>query len=400
MRILTLEYECNVPGSKAPLKGGTARFARDFSSAVTAQGHIWLGILQRHSSEGAEWECVAREENKEFYSVRSGAMPISEVATHDSLAHVEGAYARELQALRNTLRHLRPDIVFLNGFSQYSWLLYKAAALENVPIAMQHAGLWVRDLEAFAALCPPHYRQLAKEMEREATEGVTANIFLNEYSKEVLMHDLGIETMPGSHIIPLPHAGWAFSGTYGPKNTATRTIAIVARWDRIKNHDAVLAFAEEVHNRKLPWKIIAVTTIPDTPARAAFKSRYRELIEVVPPMDRDSLYAFFQTLDAAILPSRFDTAPGVVMEAAAAGVPTLISPTVGWVSEYAAAGMEDWVADFNEPVKAVDRLDEQFAHDSWPGVRAFAHAIAENHDPAKVFNSYLSLFSRIASQAA
>lgn len=399
MRILSLDYECNVHGATTPLKGGTARFARDFSQAVVESGHTWLGVLQRRDLRDSPWKCIEESSGKEFYAIASRDVRIEDVAALNSLTEIEERYRPELDALCSAIQHLHPDVVFLNGFSQYSWLLYRAAKEEGVPIAIQHAGLWVRDLEALASLLPPNYQQLAKEMEYDATVGASASIFLNEYSKEVLTQELQLPDMPTSHIIPLPHAGWEFSPVCTPTTIPEKRIAIVARWDRIKNHDAVLAFAEEVKRRALPWKILSVTSIPDTPARAEFKNRYRELIEVLPPMPRDDLYEFFKTLDAAILPSLFETAGGVVMEAAAAGVPTLISPTVGWVSEYETVGMGDWIVDFSNPQTAVDVLVSQFTRTEWAEFCDFARYIEENHDPKRVFAAYLSLFTRISSNA-
>lgn len=395
MRILSLDYECNIRDATVPLKGGTARFARDFSQAVVESGHTWLGVLQRKDLSESPWKCIEESPGKEFYAIASRDMRINEVAALNSLAEIEEKYRSELDALRSVIQHLHPDVVFLNGFSQYSWLLYKAAKAEGIPVAMQHAGLWVRDLAASASSLPPGYIQLGMEMEREATEGVTINIFLNEYSKKVLIRDLSLQYVPGIHIVPLPHAGWDFSGTYTPGDGKERKIGIVARWDRIKNHQAVLAFSDEVHRRKLPWKIVSVTSIPESSINAELKQLYKSSIEVIPVMERDHLRTFYESIDALILPSHFDVSPTVVMESIAVGKPTLISPDVGWVSEYEACGMEDWIIDFSDSSAVVARFEELFARSTWPEVQLFASYVAQHHDPNVVYGRYLSLFEQM-----
>src|SRR3989338_71757 len=173
----------------------------------------------------------------------------------------------------------------------------------------------------------------AKDIEKEAAETASTNIFLNEYSREVFQNTVRPDVMRGSIIIPLPHSGWPFTGNFIPQKRDARILGVVARWDRIKNQGAILAVAEEVNRQRLPWRIRSVTEIPDTPVQADFKARYRELIDILPHMKREALREFYGSVDMMILPSHFDVSPTVVMEAVSVGIPTLISPNVGWVRE-------------------------------------------------------------------
>ena len=185
--------------------------------------------------------------------------------------------------------------------------------------------------------------------------------------------------------------------SFGPKQNTSRTLGIVARWDRIKNHEAVLALAEEIRAQGLPWRIRSVTSIPDTLIKTEFKNRYREFVDVVAPMDRDSLGEFFRASDVLILPSHFDVSPTVVMEAIASGVPTLISLNVGWVSEYEECGMHNWIGDFSRPDTIINQLQNNFARPRWMEALRFADYVKKCHNPDMVFSDYLTLFAKLSS---
>lgn len=391
MRIFSNEYLSSIPNSSYKVKGGPPRFAIDFSAYAVLYGHEWIGLL--HDTKAKDpYEELTGEVRKRFFATSA------QKATHEALREIhekttpEIFFDKEIRVVSDIIRKVSPDVVFINGFSAFAWVLSIAARLVDIPFVIQHAGIWHREVDEYAELFTPEGRALCYQMEREAAEHASANIFLNTYSQEAFKQMVDIQKVPNTHIIPLPHPGWLFAGTFTPRPRDDRVLGVVARWDRIKNQEAILALAETIQSQELPWSVRSVTTIPDTVAKAEFKARYREKIEIVPPMDRDSLREFYKSADVIILPSHFDVSPTVVMEAVATGVPTLISSNVGWVSEYLECGMDEWIADFHNPKSVIRQLQSHFARSQWPEVSRFAEYVKKWHNPKKVYSSYLALF--------
>lgn len=395
MRILTLDYLPNVPGSGKHIKGGAERFARDFSAYATKEGHEWVGVLQHSERERPLIQELPGSAGKRFFSIFSRNAGSEHMSTFASVAEAEVAYEPEVNEMAEVMRLTKPEVVFLNGFIPFSWMLFLAARRERVPVVIQHAGIFAIETAAYADVYPLGYRTLAKQMEREVSEQSVANIFLNEHSRSAFLAHVPVTALPNPRIVRLPHAGWSFPKKFAPTPQKERVIGVVSRWDRIKNHDAVLALAEEIYLQKLPWKLVSVMHLPDTGQKIAFKARYRERIEIVSPMGRDALRDFYRSLDVLILPSHFETVGGVVMEALAEGKPTLVSPGVGWIDEYKKSQMIDWVIDFSDPKKVIERLTDMFSRTTWPELATFAEYVQLAHDPYTIYAEYLELFNEI-----
>lgn len=396
MRVLTNDYHMNLPGSTQSVKGGPQRFSRDFSAFAVAHGIEWQGIVNRAATSEDAAGTTSEAPGKKFFFVESKDSSYEAFRAFDASVSLDALFASEREELARIVGESQPDLVFVNGHSIFTWLLARAAFDADIPVVLQYAGIWKKEIDQYAELFSPASREACDAMERELAERAAANVFLNQASLAAFIESHPGATVRNPRIIPLPHAGWEFTGSYAPSVRTERVIGVVARWDRIKNHDAVLALAEEIVRRGLSWRIVAVTDIPNTDVRADFKKRYRELVTVVPPMERDALKEFYRSLDALILPSHFETAGGVVMEALAEGKPTLIAPAVGWADDYHRHGMDEWVADFKNPSGAVDALEAQFTRASWPEVEAFARAVQSEHSPDRVFSAYLSLFNELA----
>jgi glycosyltransferase involved in cell wall biosynthesis len=394
MRILSPEYASNLPGSTKHMKGGTERFARDFSTFLLEEGHSWIGVVQGPPEQVAAWEACGEEKGKKFFRIGSRAIASAAFESLTSIEEVAQAFEPEIHNFREILREVKPDVVFLNGFIPYSWFLLRAASEEGIPTAFQHAGILAKEMGCYPDLYSEGSLRMMNLLERNATETATANIFLNEHSKTACMELVRPSSMQGVSILPLPHAGWSYREST-PRVRETRSLGVVARWDRIKNHPAVLALAKEIQAQALPWTITAVTTIPATTKNLEFKEEYKSLIKVLAPMDHDDLRVFYRDQDVCLLPSLFETAGGVVAEALAEGTPTLISEGVGWVDEYQATGMDSWIADFSNPKQVVASLKEQFSRTTWPETAKLASDIQEHHDPQKVFTGYLSVFTKL-----
>lgn len=396
MRILSNEYLANIPNSSTGTKGGPARFARDFSSYLSNHGHEWIGVIHDPKAS-VECECVFNTKEKRMYVVSMKKATYEVLYNQDTYIDPEVLFKSEIEYVVGILRKEKIDIVLLNGFASFCWIISAAARVCNIPVVMQYAGLWYKEIDIYADRFHPESRKLCFYMEQDAARHASYNIFLNEYSRDCFFERYPHLVNISSGIIPLPHAGWVFHDVVN-QSREQRTIGVVARWDRIKNHAGVLSLAEAIKKANLPWKIQSVTSIPNTDIQKEFKERYKEIIEVLPNMNREEIQKFFQSCDMVILPSVFDVSPTVVMEAIACGVPTLISPGVGWVSEYKKSGMDSWIVDFSDGDSVIHRMQEIFARTQWSEVSVFAQLVREFHDSRRVFEQYISVFLKIKSK--
>jgi len=396
MRILSPEYASNLPGSTKYMKGGTERFARDFSAFLVEQGHTWIGVLQGIAAQTAAWEACGEDEGKQFFCIGSRTIASAAFESMTSVEEVAQAFEPEISNFREMLREVKPDVVFLNGFIPYSWFLLRAASEEGIPISFQHAGILAKEMSCYPDFYSESSFHVMKLLERNATEVAAANIFLNEHSKNACMELVRPVSIKGVSILPLPHAGWSYRDS-APRVSEERSLGVVARWDRIKNHRAVLRLAKEIQNQALPWTITAVTTVPATNKNLEFKKEYKSFIQVLAPMDHGALRVFYKEQDVCLLPSLFETAGGVVAEALAEGTPTLISEGVGWVDEYHETGMDSWIADFTNPKQVVATLKEHFSRAAWPETARLASHIQKHHDPKKIFTEYVSIFNNLTT---
>lgn len=397
MRILTNDYLSNLPGATMPTKGGPPRFSHDFSAFTTDAGHTWIGVVN-NPAERSTIPADLADSQRQYYFV-----PTREAVLRDTFKELgEGEpfihlFDEEQKAIEQIIDAAQPDLVFLNGFSVFVWIFARAAFAKNIPVVIQHAGIFIREVDAYHELFSKASRDACAAMEKEATERAAANIFLNESSKRAFVESHPDAVIANPHTIPLPHAGWSFDQVVAHPERTERVIGAVARWDRIKNHEALLALAEEIQRQGLPWKVRVVTGIPKTPERLEYKTAYRTHLEVVAPMERYALKAFYASLDVLVLPSHFDTVGGVVMEALAEGRPTLIAPSVGWVDEYKDSGMDDWIVSFNDSSEVVARLAAQFTREAWPEVQKLSEHVQYAHNPTAVYAAYLALFSSLVT---
>jgi glycosyltransferase involved in cell wall biosynthesis len=397
VRILSNDYLANVPGSDRVAHGGPANFARNFSAYAIEGGHEWIGLILRTTKGKAmRIQTMVTTPRSRYIGYFLPEAPLERLFKIKKKVDPRIYFATEVARLRRFMQETEPDLLFLNGYSVYSWLLLEAAAREGLPIVIQHAGIACIEYEIYKHLYTDAAREVFLEMERDIVRQVSKQVFLNEYSRQVFSKHVLRVPKDQSIIIPLPYEikEWDQAARKKPRRIEKREVVIgcVARWDRIKNHAAVLDLARLAHEQGLPWRFESVTTVPQTKLFRQFKDEYQKHITVCAPMDRRALANFYRRMDVLILPSHFDVSPTVVMEAAGAGKPTLISPTVGWVTEYNACKLQKWVVDFMKPDQVIKRLHQLLGQ---PFPKTFQTFLRRYHAPEKVFQAYLQLFTDV-----
>lgn len=396
MKILSNDYRSNLPTESSVAHGGPANFARAFSAHAVKRGHAWVGLIEStHQAKTTKITRTSGSTKKIYYTCQLSISRYRPFLTLPKKQDSRIWFKEEIATVREFIQRINPDVVFLNGFSVCTWILMEAASQEGLPIVIQHAGIARVEFEQYKHLYSLAGRKMMLAMEQDIVKAATTQVFLNNHSRDAFSLFVAPTPANKSLIIPLPYdETYARRALALKKKGVARTqeiiIGCVARWDRIKNHRAVLAIAREAAKQGLPWTFRSVTRVPETSFDHTFKTAYRRTINVIPPMPQEELLSFYDSVDLMILPSHFDVSPGVVMEAALAGKPTLISTGVGWNSEYMEFGLKDWIADFSDPKRIVRTIKQ---HLKKPLSPRFQTMVRTKHAPNTVFTAYLRAFT-------
>ncbi len=276
-------------------------------------------------------------------------------------------------------------------------MILQAAKEENKKIAVQHAGILTKEIDIYRDFFSVRGRELLIQMEKNITDIVDCEIFLNEFSRNIYNNTVRKVPAAKSKIIPLPFLGKIYEKCKLKSINPDKyfKIGIIARWDRIKNHEAVLSLASAIKKENLFWKIYSVTKIPETKMKQEFKKQYRSYIEVVPQMPYEQISGFIKKMDIMILPSKFDVSPNVVMEAANEGIATLISANVGWINEYQRNGCNRLITDFARPQGVIRTIQTINSPQIVRKIRRMFGQILKKHEKNRIFDIYLKLFKNL-----
>lgn len=410
MKILTNEYLCNTPDFKQAAKGGPANFAR-----------LFFNFLKDKKKNNLEWHGLIindlDDSNKKFFCrkfadfrknryIHKFSFPFfysKKILKAKKVANYRQILEEPISRLNILISKIGPDVVFLNGFSLGNWLILEASRLNGIPVVIQHAGIWSKELEIYKDFYSPAGVKMMELMEKESAEYSAAEIFLNYFSRRFFYRRVVVSRRPKaghSVVIPLPIDFRFFrdnknSGLSFVFEKNIFNIGMIARWDRIKNHEAVAFLAEEVKSRGLDWDFHVITRIPDSQKNIKVKNIYRRHIEVIDFLPKDKIRDFCQSNDLIIIPSHFDVSPTVLLEALACGTPVVISPNVGFVDDYRRYGASDWIIDFENPEVAIRRL-KKIKGKSLPA--SLKRELFKKHDPDKVFKKYAAIFSSLIGE--
>src|SRR5512133_496534 len=260
MRILSNDYNANLPKSKHIAHGGPANFARPFSSYVVNQGHEWIGIIYKsNDSQTTSIKKCSSQKGKNYYYFSTLESCVSSFMHLRRLCEPREYFESQILILRKFIRRTKPDILFLNGYSVFAWLLLESAKQEQIPVVIQHAGIAQIEFKLYAHLYSTAARLMVLDMERDIVQTATKQIFLNNYSFQYFCKNVAHVPKKQAVIIPLPYnqafaeAAIHTQRTHNARENTNITIGCVARWDRIKNHKAILKLAQEAIKQKLPW---------------------------------------------------------------------------------------------------------------------------------------------------
>lgn len=398
MRILSNAFPTNLPNSEKISQGGPANFARLFNQYIadTNAPHEWVGVmLEATPSNTVRLQHVFTMPKRRYFRLR---MPKSAINSVTKSVQKEDdpnlLWAKPIARLEKLLREQKVDVVFLNGFGIFNWMLLKAGHRAGVPVVIQHAGIWTKELGIHKDRYTVNGRRLLEAMEKESTQLSSVEVFLNRWSRDYYRDKVASGEAHKTEVVPLPFNFQAFEELSRASSQSKFAfekgvfhIGIIARWDEIKNHAAVLAMAKLARKNKLPWRFHAVVEIPEQYKKEA--QIYRRYVDVIAPLDRAGISDFCRSVDLLLLPSLFDVSPTVVLEAASLNTPIAISPNVGFVRDFISCGAAAWVIDPSDTEGALQAISR---------IRGVAmptelrQTLLYKHDHAKVFATYLQIF--------
>lgn len=262
-----------------------------------------------------------------------------------------------VQRLAEEMKKEKADLFLLNGFSAMMCLIMRAAKLAGIPVVAIHHGLWFKENEAIIKQLGKSNFEKRKLLEKEIGKHSAKNIFLNEYTVNEYQKVLGKIKSSQIKIIPLPYNPIFLNKKLPPPNNSPiKRIGLVARWDRIKNHDGFLSLAYEAKRQNLPWEFYAITKIQKYEPYSLMAEDYKKTIKIVTQITPIKLKKFYQRMDLVVVPSRFETYSAVAMEALLQNRPVIVSQQVPWAEIFEKNGLKSWVADFENPAKTVKIL--------------------------------------------
>lgn len=404
LRVLFNDAHCNLPSSPHIAQGGPGRFAQTFSHYMTNdRKDVELqSLLFSHNALDDTIFFRKTEDVRTYYEiVYPSELLQSSYKKHYTKKEYFAFLRPWIVELDGIFADAQPDVVFLNGFSLSNWLILNAAARKKIPVVIQHAGIWKKELDISAPHFSPSIHRIFTAMEKDCISNTALQIFLNDFSREAFfsLHKtvLTPEIKKKTIVVPLP-----VEMPIAKKMTLAKRkhykIGMVARWDSIKNHAAIFRLASYLKQSTSLQASVTVVTKWAEKLVSDFKTQYEKVVTIVDPMPSKKLLGFYKTQDIIMIPSRFDVSPTVLMEAVLQGKPVLISTMVGWVSDYKTYKLDSLIIDpeaSGESIATVlqDLIDNKDTY--LLRFKELQQKIIKDHNLLTVYTHYYKLFKKV-----
>ncbi|MFA5021236.1 MAG: hypothetical protein WC517_04230, partial [Patescibacteria group bacterium] len=209
MIIFSNDYLANLPGSKKQAKGGPANFAKRFKSFLmqTEDDCLWIGLIinfKKSIKQPRIKKIGETGESLRYYRLNIPERLIKKISRAPKKINAAKEFKSAIDLLAGLMKKTKTDVIFLNGYALSNWLILKAAETAAIPVAIQHAGIWTKELEMYHDFYSPAGRKMMEDMEKEITKIAAAEIFLNDWSRKYFNTKVGKTAGDKTHIIPLP----------------------------------------------------------------------------------------------------------------------------------------------------------------------------------------------------
>jgi glycosyltransferase involved in cell wall biosynthesis len=402
IRVLFNDSHVNLPSNTQVPQGGPSRFSQMFANyfGENKTKVELISLLFSHNPQNKKIFVRETSNDRKFFEL---VYPKEILNDSYKKEYTKKRFFTFLKPFMNEMEIIfekaKPDIVFINGFGLTNWMILENAYKRKIPICIQHAGIWKKELQVSQEHFSPSVRKIFSSIEKEVFKKSTHQIFLNEFSRDVFckLHNISkTEIVNKSSIIPIPVD---INKTYKIflQKRNTYNIGMVARWDRIKNHASIMRLATYMKKKHIQMILNVVTKWP-VDIVSNFKNKYEKLVSVIPVMIPDKLKNFYLSQDLIIIPSRFDVSPMVLIEALSCGKPTIISNKTGWGSHYKKFGLEKMIISPNASGEKIFNTIDLLIKNNDKYITKFQKLqkkLIIDHDPKLVFKKYYQTFNNL-----
>ncbi|KKT69596.1 MAG: hypothetical protein UW63_C0052G0005 [Candidatus Uhrbacteria bacterium GW2011_GWF2_44_350] len=377
-------------------EGGTINFTKNFIKNFSKKNHELVGLILHGKKEKDNIIEVSRTKRKdhEILDVTLRLNSFDIVETKKRKIPKSTVLPRKL--LCDFFLQEKPDIFFLNGFSIAYWYLFDAATKAGIPVVVVHHGLWFKEFKNISKKSTKEAFFLMRKMERDVSRRAAKEVFLNELCLKEYEKGLKIKVdKKRAAVISYPYNEIFTKGSKklkSRKDDRALKIGMVGRWDPIKNPQALIDLSKAAKKNGKDWRFFLVTRVSKNHVLKSQKKVISRHVEVVPPMPPKKLAKFFQRMDLLILPSEFETFASVVSEAILQKRFTLVSPNVGWSDIYRKNELENWIIDFGDPYKVIERIEKNCFQEV---PKQFLNYFEKEFRAKKIFDDYEKLFKSI-----
>ena len=404
IRVIFNDAHANLPSSLYIPQGGVSSFARKFTNYFDKKdANIELvSLLFSHNSHDNKIYTKETVGDHKYYELY---YPREKIINSYKRKYTKKEYIKFLKPwlkqVNDIFERTQPDVVFLNGFSLSNWLILEIAHRRKVPVCVQHAGIWKKELNISQKHFSTSMRKIFSSLEKEIYQKASSMIFLNEFSQNIFLSIHNIKIKKGdtvkTSIIPLPIDIKSFKKIHLPVKKHYN-IGVVARWDGVKNHDATLRLAKYVRKNNLPISIKVVTGWGSNKI-TEYKKEYVKFVDIVNPMSPEKLKGFYKSQDIIMIPSRFDVSPTVLMESIAEGKPIIISKNVGWISDYNKFNLNKLIIDPRASGEVIYNTIKELTENSKSYIQKFEKLqkkIINKNNVKEVFEEYRKIFINLS----
>lgn len=380
----------------AKYSGGIQQFSKIFLEEAKRSKHEYIVVVfeKKHKNPKKFKYRIVKRGNITWVIINAWVPTLNIISLYSQTANktTTAIYSK----IKDLFTKLNPDVFLLNGIVALHYLFFRSAHDLKIPIVSIHHGLWYKELEYVAKYLSRKSVIARRGLEKDLAKYSKKNIFISKISLDEYQKNL--KKIPPSQIeiIPIPfNKVFLNAGRKNPAKHRALKVGMVARWDKIKNHEAYLNLVKLAKSKNIRLEFYSVTTIlKNYPPYFNLWKDYQRNIKVLEPMEPQNLRKFYQSMDVIVLSSWFETFSGVVMEGLLQNKPVLISKNTAWTQLYKKFKLDSWILDFNNAPQVLNEVQKSAFE---PPPKELLKYIKRRFNQKTVFNRYIKVLKSVTN---
>ena len=333
-----------LPDLPAPLRASPRRHPTTWQTALLAE-------LQKNPAVHIQVICLRRQIERSFHFQRNGT--VFHVLKVPSWLRPLSGFWVDTVLIKRLCRSIQPDVVHAWGSEKGALLI---ASRLGYPYVATIQGLltWYKEIVPLA-----RYERLVEKMERfslpRAPVATGESTFTVQYLRRQHPH------LDVRHVEQVPD--WLFHQVRRRPQTNPVRFISVGTLDHRKGLDLLLQALDQL-TPQLPFQLTLVSSSPPghfETLRATISSACWQRIAFKHNLTPQDVAAELETATLMLMPTRADTGPMAVKEAALAGVPVVASD-VGGIPDYILPGQNGFLFPVNDVPAFVGAIKSACAH--------------------------------------